>query len=375
MLLLACLHAPIVAEEQQTDGGGAFRIAAILQHEQAFDEAHDVELLGDLAFVPGKGGSLAIVDVADPERPRLLWHRHDPAALPDAETVLPAEGRLYLGTEDFHSLDITDPRAPKFEAVVSDREKVRRINGMARRGDLLFAANKLGWIDVFDVSNPRKPRLAEAVDARGRFKLHSPHDLDLFDAYVVVCDPAGFGREGKPGRLAVIRAFDRRGELAPAAKWELTGSVASRELSGANRVQVRGRHAFVGGSVSPRSPGGLKPHGVVVDLTNPAEPRQAAVVPFPDVRGPNGLAVAGDVWFLAGGQTIVACDISTPETPKVLAAFTSPEAFPTADDNAHDLVYRDGYLFVSGQGDNRFLVLRVTDEAIRRLAEAEPGGK
>lgn len=49
-----------------------FSITSLLLHDEAFDGAHDVELSGDLAFVPGKGGSIAIVNVADPKRPRIV---------------------------------------------------------------------------------------------------------------------------------------------------------------------------------------------------------------------------------------------------------------------------------------------------------------
>ena len=42
-----------------------------------------------------------------------------------------------------------------------------------------------------------------------------------------------------------------------------------------------------------------------------------------------------------------------------------------AFDEAHDLVYHDGYLYVSGQGDNRFVILRVDSPEIRRLARKD----
>ncbi|GAG37802.1 unnamed protein product, partial [marine sediment metagenome] len=69
-------------------------------------------------------------------------------------------------------------------------------------------------------------------------------------------------------------------------------------------------------------------------------------------------------------QTVQAYDISEPTRPRLLASFTSANAFPTADDNAHDLVYRDGFLYVTSQGDNGFVILQVDDEEIRRLAAA-----
>ena len=344
-------------------------VAGILRHDEALGEAHDVELQGDLAFVPGKDGSLAVIDIADPAAPEIVWHRYDPEGLPDSETVLIAGGWLFLGTKDFHSIDIRNPRAPKLEAVVSDRPRIERINGMVRSGDVILAANKEGWIDAFDVSEPRSPRLAGALETRERYGLDYPHDIDLVDGLVVIVDPNQFGRDGNPGQLAVFRVFDESGELANANDWSLVGSIATTELTGANRVEVSESYAFVGGSLNKDVSNGVPgARGVVVDLSDPTQPRQAAAVSFSDVRGPNGLAIGGKVWFLAGGQTIEAYDITDPEAPRQLAVFRSPEAFPTADDNAHDLVYRDGYLYVSSQGDNGFVILKVEDPEILDLA-------
>jgi hypothetical protein len=184
-------------------------------------------------------------------------------------------------------------------------------------------------------------------------------------------DPNNFGM--KPGNLALFRVFDEAEGLMPASKWELAGRASSGLLSGANRVQVQGKHAFVACSLSPRlSQGKPMAKGIVMDLSDPATPRQVATVGFPDLRGPNGLTISGSVWFLAGGQTVQAYDISERSRPRLLATFKSTEAFPTADDNAHDLIYRDGYLYVTSQGDHGFVILRVNDEKICRLASQQP---
>jgi hypothetical protein len=48
-------------------------------------------------------------------------------------------------------------------------------------------------------------------------------------------------------------------------------------------------------------------------------------LPFPDRRGPNGLTVAGNVVFCAGGQTVAAYDIRDPKHPPVLASQSFPK--------------------------------------------------
>jgi len=351
----------------------AFSIASVLEHQQAFDRPHDVELQGDLAFVPGKGGSIAIVDIADPHSPRLLWHRWDAGELNEAETVLPGRDRLFLGTHDFHSLDISSPRAPVFQGRVSDRERITHINGMVQRGNTVFGASKHGWLDAFDVSTPEEPKLAGAMDLRRQHGIGWPHDVDLYQEYAVVPDPQGFGRNDQPGKLALVRVFDHdTGQLLPSGRWALAGVITTGELAGANRVQVSENFAYVGAST--RAQGGRL---IVVDLSKPDAPRQVAWLSFApdDGWGPNGLTVVGKLVFLAGGQSVEAIDISNPAKPVKLASQRFPDELANASpryrgggDSAHDLVYRDGYLYVTGQNDQCLLILRVDSERIRELA-------
>jgi hypothetical protein len=62
-----------------------FSVVSILKHKEALGRAHDVQLSGDLAFVPGKDGAIAIIDIAQPQAPELLWYKE---GLGDSETVL-----------------------------------------------------------------------------------------------------------------------------------------------------------------------------------------------------------------------------------------------------------------------------------------------
>lgn len=353
---------------------GALGIAAAMVHKHAFDRPHDVQLQDGLAFVAGKGGSLAIVDVSLPSDPKLVWYRHDAERLDDAETVMPAGDRLFLGTDDFVSLDIRNPQQPVVEARLSTMPRISRINGMARRGDSVIAAGKNGVVAMFDVHQPAAPTVSAAVNVRQQHHIGWPHDVDLYAHYAVVVDPQRFGRLKQPGKLALLQVFDKEtGQPLSAERWKLAGLVASAELAGANRVQVSGHHAFVG--ASSRNRGGRL---VVVDLRLPDAPRQVASMPFAprDGWGPNGLAISGQVVFLAGGQSVEAIDVSRPRQPVKLASQKFVDVLQNAaprysggGDSGHDLVHRDGYLYVTGQNDNCLMILHVDSERIRRLAE------
>jgi len=137
---------------------------------------------------------------------------------------------------------------------------------------------------------------------------------------------------------------------------------------------TRGSFAYVGSSLIPVAgrTDGLRPMVSIIDLSDPTKPRIRGSVDFPDphpqAQGPNGLEVAGTVVFAAGGQTVQAIDVSNPDAPRELARLTAPAAFPGAQDDAHDLVYHDGHLFVTAQNSHALVVIRVADKSIRAAA-------
>ncbi len=82
--------------------------------------------------------------------------------------------------------------------------------------------------------------------------------------------------------------------------------------------------------------------------------------------------------FVAGGECVEAIDISEPSAPVSIAQYRGGKLFPTRRlllngqprfDNAHDLIYRDGYLYVTAQNDNQFGVIKINNQRIIKLAE------
>ncbi|MDZ7638202.1 MAG: hypothetical protein U5J83_08135 [Bryobacterales bacterium] len=92
---------------------GTLELVGFVHDDRALNRAHDVEIQGDFAFVAGKGGSLAIVNIADPSAPKIVSALADPVEYEDAETVLPMGNVLFLGTRDFFAIDISDPATPR----------------------------------------------------------------------------------------------------------------------------------------------------------------------------------------------------------------------------------------------------------------------
>ena len=133
-------------------------------------------------------------------------------------------------------------------------------------------------------------------------------------------------------------------------------------------MTVSGRHAYVGAFVCDRIG--------VVDIGDPNALVQVANMPVCDIDA-TGMAISGKVLFVAGGECVEAIDISNPESPVSIAQYRGGKLFPTRKvmfqgqpryDNAHDLVYRDGYLYVTAQNDNNFGILKVNDDKVLRLA-------
>ena len=357
-----------------------FSVVSILKHKEALGRAHDVELSGNLAFVPGKDGAIAIIDIAQPQNPELLWHKE---GLGDSETVLLYGNHLLLGTNDFYSVDISNPQRPVFRKKISEPtdRRIDRINGMVKRGNTVFAANKSGWINAFDICDIKAPSLAGSLNVAEKYDLMSPHDIDSFGEFVIIVDPRKFGRSPTgTGKIVIIKAIDRAsGQALSADEWVLAGEIENKQLSGANRVQVSGAFAYTACSYGPERPNRAPMLGVV-DISNPHSPRFVASVPSDCNHGPNGLTIAGKIAFLAGGETIEAVDIKDPRHPIKLGSQKLPASNINPDssyakgkrktDNAHDLIYRDGHLYVSCQSDDSFMILKINDEQILSLAES-----
>lgn len=374
-ILLFMFFAVITESEPASAQSKPFSIVSMTRDDKALAGAHDVALSGDFAIVPGKQQSLSIIDIRDPKTPEIVWSKND-AEIPDAETVLLVGDHLLLGTRDFLTLDLKDPRNPVILKTISDRPRIDKINGMTKVGDIVISANKSGYIAAFDVSDMTIPKLQGAFETADAFGIRKPHDIDHFGEYIVVVDPVGFSPPA--GLIAVVKIAENE-RLLPVDQWELTGKTTGKALIGANRVQVSGRFAFVGGSYNPKWRGmaenseadPVTANMTVVDLSDPSKPNIVASLPFPDLSGPNGLTIAGNVVFCAGGQTITAYDIADPTKPVTIGSQSLPKYRKNAkrSDNYHDLIYRGGYLYVSAQIDNGLLILKVEDDRIRKLAD------
>jgi hypothetical protein len=361
---------------------GAFAVAAVLRDNSALGRAHDVDVraYGDtlLAFVTGKAGSFAVVDVSNPRLPRVLGSIVE--GIENGETVLPLGDVCLIGSSHLHAVDVRDPRRPVVTAWLPD-ERISSINGMVLWGPgsrYAIAASKRGHVNVFDLTDPFHPTLFTSFASRQLDVLVSPHDVALLGSeHIVVVDQRG----GSPLKVAVIRIATPGAERPrPADEWVVESTLAGEEMDGANRVAVKGSALLVACNKSDRM--------AVVDARDISHLVEVANFTCPD-DNPCGITLTGNVLFVAGGQALEALDVSDPHRPQSLGWCRPLDVFPTRDGyrgdagsgyqgtgskfgaNAHDLVYRDGYVYVTAQNDNILGVIEVTNPRINALARGD----
>lgn len=341
----------------QPDG---LTVVAVLQDETALAGAHVIRMHAGLAYVAGKSGSLAIINVAQPSSPELLWSDQNAETYEDAQAVLPLDhGRLLVGARELLLFDVREPSKPALLATLRERPRIDQINSFARVGDTVYGASSNGYIFSADVSGTGKIRLIGTRAVRTRENLAGPHDVALAGDFLVVVDGGGFGRDTKRGRLVIYSVIDpvTRAPLAP-EQWGSPTIATDRRFAGAHRVVTAGSFAYVGSTNRV----------TVVDLSNPAKPGVRGSIAFPDDRGPSGLAVSGRIVFAAGGKTVQALDVSNPGQPRELARVTAPAAFSGGGDDAHDIAYHDGHLFITAQNSHALVVVRVEGKQLQEAA-------
>ena len=322
---------------------------ALLHDKNRLKGPHDIAIQGDLAFVAGKWGAFTILDVADPERPEILGVITE--GMDDPETVLPAGEICFLGTNDFCAIDVRDPTRPKVMKHIV-HEKIAAINGMVRWGDTVLAANKRGFVDVFDVSDPANPAFVDALNTQECGGLVSPHDLDLWGNRIFVVDQRD--KSLLKGRVYLFAEGDA---LLPCAEWAVEGAIEGEDLNGANRVVIDGDYAYVAANKAGRVG--------VIDIRNPGALVQVANVKMKSGT-PCGMTLSEKVLYVGTGRLVEALDVSDPIHPVSLGYCNVFPQEPRDNQNnrpgdAHDLVVKDGYVFVTGQNDSSLGIVKILD--------------
>ena len=316
-----------------------------LLHDPALKGPHDVEVVGDHAYVAGKWGAFSVVDVSDPLAPEMVGSIS--SDVDNAQTILPMGDVCLLGTNDLLSIDVTNPADPSIIHRIGD-SRIDRINGMVRRGHTVYAANKSHFIDVFDISSPSQPVLLDAYDTESSGVV-SPHDVALWGDWLITVDQ----RKDATLKVQTYRVWDD-GPI-PCERWVVGASIDEPSLNGANRVAVNGKYAYVacnyGDSVC------------AIELLDSGEALVRQVAYTHDVA-PCGIELGESCLYVGAAEHVEKFDLGDPAHPTridVLSVFNSgrprnPKQRGQGD--AHDLVLRDDLLYVTGQNDDSLAILK-----------------
>jgi len=345
----ACV-APLASSAIARADDAGLSLLAVLEHD-SLAGAHDIEVRENLAFVAGKTGRFAIVDVADTKAPSVLsmMNVEDEPALGNAQTVLLTGDTCLLGADALLAIDISDPASPSITHIVED-ERIARINGMVQWGDHAIAVNKTGYLDVFDITDPRKPEFLGAADTRKEGNLKSPHDVATFGDRYLVVPSAG---KDMPTYFGIYQISEDGEELSTAEEWKCLGTVSDPKLAGANRIVADSRYAYVVCHYSHRLG--------VIDLAEPGAPQLITTIRTAGYE-PDGLALHGDKLFVGAGRTVEVFHVANPAEPQRVALYKGDPLFAESKGpglgNAHDLVVKDGIVYVTAQRDNRIGILK-----------------
>jgi hypothetical protein len=273
-------------------------------------------VIGNRAFVVGIG-HMSILDVSQPEAPRLLGAYPLPSDLAHLGKVVVAGNYAYLPTSvGLQTIDVTDPAAPRRTSLFGS---ARYFTSAAVEGNLLAVASVYDGVFFLDLTDPAKPVSRGRADLRymnnffvGRSVAISGHHvfvtsaddqdsktgvLEIFDA----SDPSSPQYVGAYEIPAVARDVDVSGQLAVVTSYVPGGDASFAEIldisDPANAVRLA-LHTVMPGSpdiakVSLAGHYAILGGPQVLDLTDPTKPRQVAQLDGVYATGP----IIGDVLF------------------------------------------------------------------------------
>jgi hypothetical protein len=325
----------------------------------------DVAVSGRYAYLAAGSEGLEVVDWSDPAAPQAVGHY--PGEYVRAVAVAGSTAWIMTGTEGLEAIDVSDPTQPRRIGQHSTGGMAERI---VVEGTRTLVALHNSW-QMFDLSDPTNPGPIASYETRteitGAVLTGSSALLVLGELQVLdVSDPAEaqlVGRYSESGYAANIAVAGAHAYLAdgPAGFRVLDVSDASNPSllgghavsSSAFDVVVSGNLAFVADQL-----GGLE----IFDLSDPIDPRKVSQVPV--TKWARNVAVSGDYAYLTESDLafpaaprgyrgeLRVIDISDPADPREVGVHD-------LDGSAQSLVLRGSHALVAVGWDDR---VRIQDD-------------
>lgn len=133
-------------------------------------ELLDIYLHDSLAFIPGGLGGLNIVNIANPESPRVISTYHATGCDWGRIYSWAVSGEFAYGAGrecGIHVVDISDISHPRFQGVYTDGlEPDFRYEHTEIKGSSMFLSRHQGGVEVVDISLPHSPTHITSVPSR-----------------------------------------------------------------------------------------------------------------------------------------------------------------------------------------------------------------
>ena len=280
-----------------TDQTGGLEVMHLAQQKERLYLA-----LGDFFNARGAPAGLAVIDVTNIRKPRVLGVWKSPEKLQGAAAVIVRDRHADLGAmgHGVFVLDVRDPKnIRKMAAVLPDVDFPRKnpgklqhpnARGFALKDRYLYVAFDAGGLRVIDVADPARPReVGRYINSGMKQKQQAYNNLviDGTTAYVAV-DYAG---------MEVLDIQDPR-HIKPVAWWnpwkaETRDNLWFNSPGHTNQIEFDAARRLVYLSAGDSDL-------LVVDVSERAQPKLVARVGGPkDKLGVWGLTIAGDFAYLA----------------------------------------------------------------------------
>lgn len=272
-----------------------------------------VQVRDDIAYVAEDNGGVRTLDLSTAARPTPLGYCRIDGRL--AGIAVEGDFAYVTGSSGLHIVDIADAADPREVGVYLSHGGYRDV---AVRGHLVCCVDLTVGLVVLDVTDPTAPA------CHGRLALPGAESVVMDDRYTYY---AVVDLQGDSGGLYVV---DHTVAGTPA----IVGRLQTRKAS---LTAVEGDHLYYWGRGDAPEPG-----LVVVDVADPANPRQIGFlsVPWP----PTAIAAScGQVYlFKMFEQTLVAVDVTDAAAPQVVAQYERPGWFAFCLEADAGRIYANG---------------------------------
>lgn len=283
---------------------GTLHLPSFTAHELgsvAVNNATQVDVSGNYAYVATGTNGLCVVDISDPASPSLVFNEAGAHTVQDVSIY----GELLFAAgpgDGVHVYDISDSDMPAYAGTMSQYTDARRVKAL---GTLLYVANGLNGLSLVYLHGGAITPIT-TLDTPG-----SASDVDAAGGIAVVADQSS------------LRVIDVSDPTSPV-------EIGSYAASGAGSVQIEWPWVYLGTTSAM----------LVLDISDPTSPGLVGTYPAFDVVS---VSVEGDQAAVAtlGGVEIV--DVTNPVSP------AEQSSLPSGDETSYALLTGGRVFWADGE--------------------------